>query len=228
MSRRRRWVAGTVIALAALAVIVVAHAPLLRLIGAALVVEDPLAPSDAIVVLAGGTPFREATAASLFRDGWASRVILSRPFTPRQHRALVELGVRPHDYQAEAQLSLEKYGVPSRVIIALREPVKITEDELALVHRFAMANGYRRVILVSAAEHTRRVKLIWSRQEGEGKEEGGKQEGETVEGIVIPLRDEPPAFAPDRWWLERRMAEAVLHEYLGILAIYLGIAHLMT
>jgi uncharacterized SAM-binding protein YcdF (DUF218 family) len=217
MSRWRwRRLAGALLALAVLGVgIALLHEPALRRIGAALIVEDLLAKSDAVVVLAGGTPFREAAAAVVFREGWAPRVIISRAATPKQHRELLRLGVRSHDWQEEARLSLERYGVPPAAIIALPDLTQITEGELALVHRFARDHGYGRVILISEAAHARRVKLIWSRLPGGG-----------VEGLLHPVRDE--RFDPDRWWQWRRMAESVLHEYLGILAIYLGVSHLMS
>jgi uncharacterized SAM-binding protein YcdF (DUF218 family) len=217
MSRRRwRWLAGILLALAAMGVgIALFHEPALRRIGTALIVEDPLAKSDAIVVLAGGTPSREAAAAAVFREGWAPRVIISRATTPKHHRELLRLGVRSHDWQDEARLSLERYGVPPAAIIALPDLTKMTESELVLVHRFARDHGYRRVILVSEAAHMWRVKLIWSRQPGGG-----------VEGLLHPVRDD--RFDPECWWQWRRMAETVLHEYLGILAIYLGVSHLMT
>jgi hypothetical protein len=32
----------------------------------------------------------------------------------------------------------------------------------------------------------------------------------------------------DGWWRHRRMAEGVLHEYLGLLAIYLGVSGWFT
>ena len=76
MGRRRRWIAGVGIVLAALAALTfVFHRPLLRQVAAGLVVEDRLQPADAIAVVAGGTPWREETAAALLREGWAPRII---------------------------------------------------------------------------------------------------------------------------------------------------------
>jgi hypothetical protein len=38
----------------------------------------------------------------------------------------------------------------------------------------------------------------------------------------------PASFpAEDGWWRRRRCSEAVLHEYLGLLALYLHISSLM-
>jgi uncharacterized SAM-binding protein YcdF (DUF218 family) len=217
MSRRRRAVSGVLTALVLLgAAAVLAHGPILRSVGRALVVEDPLGRADAIVVVAGGTPSREAAAAALFREGWAPRIILSNQFTPERVRELIALGIRRVDLQGEARLALEKHGVPAAAIVALGEPVRITETELRLVRETAQARGYRRVILVTSPLHTRRVRLIWAR-EARGQ----------IEGLVVGAR-RGEEFAVDGWWRHRRMAEGVLHEYLGLLAIYLGVSGWFT
>jgi len=193
------------------ALAVVAHAPALRLIGRALVVEDPLAQADAIVVIAGGTPAREEAAATLHREGLAPDVVLSNQFTPERVRNLIALGARRFDYQGEARIVLEKRGVPSQAIVALPAPVKTTEAELKVVGEAARARGWRRVILVTSPLHSRRVKLVWSREAPSG-----------IEGLVRVVQGDD--FLDGDWWRKRREAEAVLHEYLGLAAIYLGIS----
>src|SRR5713226_9786570 len=50
--------------------------PLLRLVGAFLVVEGELEPAAAIVVLGGTVPFRALAAADIYRAGWAPTVVL--------------------------------------------------------------------------------------------------------------------------------------------------------
>ena len=69
----------------------------------------------------------------------------------------------------------------------------------------------RRVILVTSPPHSRRVQLVWSR------EAAGK-----VEGLVALAQGDE--FPEEGWWWKRRDAEAVLHEYLGLAAIYLGVS----
>jgi uncharacterized SAM-binding protein YcdF (DUF218 family) len=212
MGRPRRLLAGLLVALGVLAVgAVLAHQPLLRLVGAALIVEDALERADAIVVVAGGTPTREAAAAALLREGWAPRVIVSNDYTPARVRELVRLGIRPLDFQGESRRALELYGVPPGAIITLSESVRITEAELRAVHRAALAQGFRRLILVTSPHHTRRVRLVWSRE----------SRGD-VAALVVSARAD--AFPVDSWWRQRRTAEAVLHEYLGLLAIYCGLS----
>jgi uncharacterized SAM-binding protein YcdF (DUF218 family) len=213
--RRRALLGAALGALTLAALALVFHRPLLQGVAALLVVEDPLRKADAIVVVAGGTPTREAAAAALYRDGWAPRVVVSRHQTPDRIQALIALGVRPLDYQGEARLALIKYGVPPAAILLLTEPVKITETELRTVHQAARAHGFRRLLLVTSPHHTRRVKAIWAR-EARGD----------VEGLVRPVAEEAPLLGG--WWRQRRMAEAVLHEYLGLAAIYLGLSRLMN
>lgn len=212
MSPRGRRVVGAALAIALLAV--VAHGPALRLIGRALIVEDPLAKADAIVVVAGATPSREEAAATLYRDGLAPAVVLSNQFTPPRVHDLIALGARRLDYQGESRVVLEKHGVPRPAIVALPSPVKTTEAELRVVGEAARARGWRRVILVTSPQHSRRVKLVW-RREAPGD----------IEGLVrvVPGDD----FLDGDWWRKRRQAEAVLHEYLGLTAIYLHLSHLL-
>jgi uncharacterized SAM-binding protein YcdF (DUF218 family) len=203
-----------VAALVLVALAVVAHGPALRLIGRALVVEDPVAKADAIVVVAGGTPSREDAAAALFREGLAPDVVLSNPLTPDRVRQLITMGARRLDYQGESRLVLEQRGVPAQAIVALPQPVKTTEAELKVVGELARSRGWRRVILVTSPQHSRRVKLVWSRQAPAD-----------IQSIVRIAQDDD--FLDGDWWRQRRAAEAVLHEYLGLAAIYLGISPLL-
>ena len=216
MPGRRRLTNGVLLAaLLAVAVLATFHRPLLRLAGTVLVVNDPPRHADAIVVVAGGTPSREAVAAALFREGWAPRVVVSRPYMPPEMRELNALGVRSLDLQGEARLTLEKYGVPADRIVSLGVTVMTTEPELAVVHDWARAAGDRRVILVTSPAHTRRVQVIWARASRQSH----------IEGLVVAAPSSE--FSVDDWWRRRRAAEALLHEYLGLLAIYLGISPLM-
>lgn len=213
-TRRRaaRWLAGI---LAGVAVLVVAglflSGPVLRSVGRWLIVSEPLGPADAIVVVAGGTPGREREAAELFKRGLAPRVIVSRPGMTGGHVALLRFGIRTHTFQEEARLALEKLGVPAAAIVPLTEVVAITEAEMRVVQQAAAAAGYRRVILVTSPDHTRRVKMIWTRLPANGVHAA-------VHGSARS------GFSPDDWWRRRRTFEVVLHEYLGIGAIALGIS----
>src|SRR5690242_10135265 len=74
----RRWLRpGLRLAAAALGLLAAALVCWLPFAGRYLVLERPLAQSDAIVVLAGARVERWLEAADLFKAGWAPRVLLS-------------------------------------------------------------------------------------------------------------------------------------------------------
>lgn len=211
----RRTVRVTLIVLLAVAGLgALAHRPLLRATGQVLVVDDPRERADAIVVVAGSTPSREETAAELFRSGWAPRVLVSRQFVPGRVQRLIDMGVRRLDFQGESVAALERYGVPRDAILILDQPVEITETELRAVAAAARDRGWRRLILVTSPFHGRRVQLIWRRESGGA-----------IEGRLATVPDD--CTAADPWWRLRRCSESVLHEYLGLLALYLHISGLM-
>jgi uncharacterized SAM-binding protein YcdF (DUF218 family) len=209
--RRRPLLTTLLVVVALLALVAVAHRPLLRAAGHALVVEEPGPPADAIVVVAGGTPSREARAAALFQAGGAPRVLVSRQFVPGRVQTLIEMGIRPLDFQGESVRVLEKLGVPRDAIVTLDRSVEITETELRQVVAAAKAHGWHRVTLVTSGLHARRVRLIW-RREAAGAIEAG----------IAVAPDE--CTSEDGWWRRRRCSEAVLHEYLGLLALYLNVS----
>ena len=211
----RRGIGVGLIALLALTgLVVLAHRPLLRATGQALVVDDPRERADAIVVVAGSTPSREETAATLYREGWAPRVLVSRQFVPGRVQRLIDMGVRRLDFQGESVAALQKYGVPRDAIVTLDQPVEITETELRAVAAAARDHGWRRLILVTTAFHSRRVQAIWRRESGGA-----------IEARLAAVPDE--CAGGDAWWRRRRCGESVLHEYLGLLALYLHISSLM-
>jgi len=69
-------------------------------------------------------------------------------------------------------------------------------------------------LLVTSTLHARRVRLIW-RREAAGAIEAG----------IVAAPDE--CSSADGWWRRRRCSEAVLHEYLGLFALYLNVSSWM-
>src|SRR5436189_4439868 len=65
--------------LGAAVVLTIVDLLVMRQVGPWLVVVDRPVKSDAIFVLDGKSPHRELEAAVLYREGWAPRVVLSRP-----------------------------------------------------------------------------------------------------------------------------------------------------
>lgn len=164
---------------------------LLAAVGHFLVVDDPLEPADAIVVLAVREP-RAREAAALYHRGLAPRVVLAYD---RQR----------HDAQARALFTA---AVPATAIVRHTRPVGNTREELQAAFEYAREQGFRRVILVTSAYHTRRVALIW-RQVARGQ----------MPAVVHATPYE--RFEPYFWWASKTQLRLGLHELGGIAQVLL-------
>jgi uncharacterized SAM-binding protein YcdF (DUF218 family) len=188
--------------------VVFAHVPILRALGSFLIIEDPLRPAAAIVVLGGQSPFREMAAARLFAERWAPKVIVIPGALREEQRALSELGISvPEGWEISREVLLKK-GVPSSAIIVPKGRAEGTLEELKLAFK-TIGPGDKPVILVSSKYHTRRVRLTW----------GYVTHGESA-AIVRAAEGDP--FDPARWWRERRFVLSVVREYLGLINYYAG------
>ena len=200
---RRWWWLGLPVLTVVL--LVVNRSSVLRWVGAYLVVEQPLEHAQAIVVLAGQTPFRELEAASLYHDGWAPRIVLVPGFDKPEHRALGDLGVTvTPDWQLRRQV-LERLGVAAAAILVADGAADDTLTELELADRALQAEAGP-VILVTSKYHARRVQAAW------------QQIADAHHPGIMRVAQRDP-FDPDRWWTTHEMRTAVAHEYLGLIEL---------
>jgi len=177
-----------------------------------LVVNAPLEPADAIVILLGGLPYRAMTAGEIYRAGYAPRVIVSRPATEDPRLGLFRrFGVDRREDDEIAIKILAGYGVPPSAISVSMTDQLGTRPELRAVSRLLRREGLRSVILVTDPVHSRRASLYMSLEGGKGLR-------------VIPRVSESP-YGVGPWWRNTQKAEAVLHEYLGLVAF---VCHWLT
>jgi uncharacterized SAM-binding protein YcdF (DUF218 family)/glycosyltransferase involved in cell wall biosynthesis len=121
-------------------------------------ISEPVRPSDAIVVFAGGVgesgqyggglQERISKAISLYQSGAAPRMIISSGFVFTSHEAA--------DMKAVAVAS----GVPADAII-LEERATDTYQNVTYTRDILERNGWRRIALVSSPYHMRRALLTW-------------------------------------------------------------------
>jgi len=104
-----------------------------------LVIESPISPADAILVLGGESQARPVTAAKLYREGVASKVFI--------------IGTGDHETNRRALLS---GGVPEDLITIERES-KSTLENADFAKPLLEAAGVRRVLLVTSSFHARRA-----------------------------------------------------------------------
>jgi uncharacterized SAM-binding protein YcdF (DUF218 family) len=174
-----------------------------------LVVEDPLAQAQAIVVLGGDLPFRAMEAAALYQQGWAPEVWLTRARAPGEEAALARLGIEVAGSESLNRQVLERLGVPTDAIRVLDEGVQNTVQEVQLIARELGHMGGSCVILVTSKPHSRRLKATW-----------GALVGDAPQAVVRYATEDP--YDPAHWWQQTRDALAVSREVFGLMNVWAG------
>jgi hypothetical protein len=200
-----------VIALAAAAIVAVpsGREPVLRAAGWALVVNEPVAPADIIVVSldSGGAGALEA--ADLVQSSIATRVaVFTDPPSGEDHE-FIRRGLPYEDASARQIRQLRWLGVTDVVEIPKTEGG--TEGEGQVLPPWCDQHQFRSIVFVAARDHSRRVRRVLDRV----------MKGHPTRVMVQPARYS--SFDPDRWWetrdgvrteiveFQKLVFEAVLH-----------------
>ena len=194
----RRWVViacSVAVFAAAISVWALRHA------GDWLVVQDPLTPAHAIVVLSGGVPYRARQAARIYQQNLAAQVWVSQPLSPRAE--LGKLGIAFVDESFYSQNVLIALGVPADAIRVFQTAAANTEEEISEIARECRQDNAHRVIIVTSKAHTRRVRFIWHRVVGDDPG-----------AVVRYVADD--SFDPVHWWRTTNDALDVVREFLGL------------
>ncbi len=167
----------------------------MRLAGEWWVVDEPAAPSDALIVLGDDNyaADRAFHAAELYREGVAPVVVASG----RMLRRNVSLAdVMEHD--------LESFGVPAASVVKLSHAAQNTREEAVEVARLIQVRGWKRVLVVTSNYHARRTRFIYERTLPP-----------SVTLRVSGARDSE--FDPSRWWQTRQGLKLFMSELAGYL-----------
>jgi uncharacterized SAM-binding protein YcdF (DUF218 family) len=177
--------------------------------GAWLVVQDPLGPAQAIVVLSGRMPGRAMEAARLYRQNVAPEVWVSQPVSPRELLQEMSIPFVGEDYYS--QRVLIAMGVPADAVRIMPEPSANTAAEVEQIARLAREGerASQPVVIVTSAAHTRRVRAIWNRRVGDA-----------LPLIVRHAEDDP--FDAAHWWRNTQDALDVLREWAGLANALMG------
>lgn len=177
-------------------------------VGRWLVVEDPLAKSQAIAVLSGRMPLRAMEAAKLYREGYAPEIWLTHSAEPGETLEAMGIPFAGEDYY-NARVLLHE-GVPAEAIHVLEPPIANTADEIRVIAAALEREKDRTIIVVTTKAHTRRVRLLWRRfASGRGR------------AIVRAASGDP--FDPRHWWRNTGDALDVVREVLGLLNAWAGL-----
>ena len=152
--------------------------------------------ADVIVALSGDAHgARTATAATLYREGFAPAVIFSGASEDPSSVSSAELMAR----------DATKLGVP-RAAITLEEDARTTDDNARFVLAIMRQRHFSSALLVTSGYHQRRAALAFSRAFA----------GTTLRFVNVPADD--PDWDPLLWWLHPDQRELTLRE-LGKLAL---------
>ncbi len=183
--------------------------PVLRAAGWALVVNEPVAPADVIVVSpdSGGAGALEA--ADLVHSGIATRVAVFIDPPSGEDHEFIRRGLPYEDAGARQIRQLRSLGVTDVVQIPRTDAG--TEGEGEVLPPWCDQHQFRSIVFVAARDHSRRVRRVLDRV----------MKGHATRVTVQPARFS--SFDPDRWWetrvgvrteiveLQKLVLEAVLH-----------------
>jgi uncharacterized SAM-binding protein YcdF (DUF218 family) len=180
-------------------------------VGSWLVVQDPLVNSDAIIVLGGTMYERPLEAVDLHKEGWAPRIYLFRQIADWGEEVLIERQV-PYTREVDLQVDvMQRLGV-DRSSIGVLEEANSTADEADDVFALVSREKYRRVIVVTSKQHTRRARLVMRR----------RLDAIGVEVIVRSSRYDRTDV--DRWWENRSTLRFTLFETQRLFGYWIGVA----
>jgi hypothetical protein len=183
--------------------------PVLQAAGWALVINEPLAPVDIIVVSldSGGAGALEA--ADLLKSGIATRVAVFTDPPSGEDNEFIRRGLPYEDASARQIRQLSSLGVAHVVQIPRTEAG--TEGESQVLPAWCDQHQFRSIVFVAARDHSRRLRHVLDRV----------MKGHSTQVTVQPARYSE--FDPDRWWetrdgirteiieLQKLVLEVVLH-----------------
>src|SRR5215831_19312160 len=185
--------------------------PLLRAAGWALVVSDPVAPADIIVVSldAGGLGALEA--AELVKSGIATRVAVFADPPHGEDLEFIRRGLPYEDAAARQIRQLGSLGVTDVERIPRGDAA--TEGEAQVLPQWCDQHQLRSIVFVTTRDHSRRTRRVLDRA----------MKGHLTRVVVHP--SPYSSFDPDRWWqtrssirteiveLQKLVLEIVLHAF---------------
>jgi hypothetical protein len=209
---RRPRCASILVALALAAFVTAAITPfrdaVLRAAGWALVIDDPIAPADIIVLSldSGGAGALEA--ADLMRSGISNRVGVFKDPPSTEDYEFIRRGL-PYEDAADRQIrQLKSLGVTDVVEISR---IDGSESEGQALPLWCDEYQFRSIVVVATKDHSRRLRRILDRT----------MKGRPTRVTVQAARHS--SFDPDRWWktrvgvrteiieLQKLLLEVVLH-----------------
>lgn len=153
-------------------------------------------------------PARAEEAAVVFRGHYAPQVWITHPVGPGDE--LRALGIEYYSEDDYNTAVLVREGVPGPAIKVLPDSIVNTEEEVQEIVRTMRVQGQTSAIIVTSAQHTRRVRTLWRKLAGKG-----------LTAVVRAAPQDP--FDADHWWRDTTSALSVAREVLGLMNAWAGL-----
>jgi hypothetical protein len=200
-----------VVALAAAAIVAFpsVREPVLRAAGWALVLSEPAAPADIIVLSAESAGAGALEAADLVQSGIATRVAVFADPPSGEDDEFIRRGLHYEDAAASQIRQLRGLGVTD--IVQIPRTDVGSESEGQVLPLWCDQHQFRSIVFVAARDHSRRLRRVLDRF----------MKGHPTRVMIRSARYS--RFDPDRWWetrdgvrteiveLEKLLLEAILH-----------------
>ena len=182
--------------------------PVLRAAGWALVVDEPVAPADVIVLAVDSDGAGALEAADLVQSGVSKRVAVFADPPSGEDYEFIRRGLPYEDEAARQIRQLKTLGVTDVVQIAR---VNGTESEGQILPQWCEQQQLRSIVVVAGKDHSRRLRRVLDRD----------MKGHSTHVTVRAARYS--SFDPDRWWetrggvrteiveLQKLLLDVVLH-----------------
>jgi hypothetical protein len=212
ISPRRRWGAMLIVVALAAAAVLAARSireSVLRAAGGVLVVSEPVAPADIIVIATDSGGAGALQAADLVHSGIATRVAVFTDPPSGEDLEFIRRGLPYEDLAARQIRQLGSLGVTDVVKIPRSEAG--SEGEGQALAPWSDRQQLRSIVFVASRDHSRRIRRVLNRA----------MKGHAARVVVQSERYSN--FDPDRWWetrtgtrteiieLEKLVLDVVLH-----------------
>jgi len=164
---------------------------ILRAAGWALVADEPIEAADIIVVSHDAYGAGVLEAADLLHSGVATGVAIFTGSPDPVAAEFIRRGVPYEDEAARSVRQLRSLGVDT--IDQIPGHVGGTEDEGPVLAGWCSRQGFRSVIVVSTADHSRRLRRVLHRS----------LKGHQTRVMIHLASPRYTHFDPDRWWGSR-------------------------